>query len=185
MKTRLLLVAMSLTATAAAQTPPPVVSVREAGSAYIVEARFDVAASTAVVREVLTDYDGIPRFMPDIRTSIVRSREGSAVTVEQEAQSRFLMFSKTIHLLLQVQEGAHVLSFQDLCGASFTRYEGSWTLAAAGNGTTVVYKLTADPSFKVPASVIRRLLERNARQTIEHLRAEAGLRGAAALRAAR
>jgi len=134
---------------------------------------------------VLTDYSGIPRFMPDIRTSIVRRREGSIVTVEQEAQSKFLMFSKTVHLLLQVQEGAHVLGFRDICGASFKRYEGSWTLAGAGSETTVIYKLTADPSFKVSAPVLRRLLERNARQTVDHLRAEAGLRAAASVRAAR
>src|SRR5688500_19607052 len=117
MKTVLLLLAMSVTATAAVQTRPPVVTVHEAGGVYFVEARFDVAAAPAVVRDVLTDYSGIPRFMPDIRTSIVRRREGSIVTVEQEAQSKFLMFSKTDHLLLQVQEGAHVLGFRDICGA--------------------------------------------------------------------
>jgi hypothetical protein len=185
MKTRLLLIAMSVTATAAAQTPPPVVTVHETAGAYSVEARFEVAAPVAVVRDVLTDYAGIPRFMPDIRTSIVRHREGSVVTVEQEAHSKFLMFSKTIHLLLQVQEGPQVLTFRDVCGASFKRYEGSWTLVGSEGGTTVAYSLTADPAFKVPASVLRRLLERNARQTIDHLRAEAGLRAAATLRAAR
>lgn len=185
MKTLLLFFAMSVTATAAAQPPAPVVTVHETGGAYNVEARFEVAAPAGVVRGVLTDYAGIPRFMPDIRTSIVRHREGSAVTVEQEAQSKFLLFSKTVHLMLKVQEGATVLSFRDVCGTSFTRYEGSWTLAPSATGTTVIYKLTADPSFRVPASVLRRLFERNARQTIDYLRAEAELRANPGPRAAR
>lgn len=173
------LLAMAVTATAAAQQPPPAaVSVREADGAYIVEARFEVAASAAVVRGVLTDYAGIPRFMPDIRTSVVRNRTGDSVTVEQEATSKFLMFSKTVHLVLVVEEGARLITFRDMCGTSFTRYEGSWTLTGDGPTSTVVYTLTADPSFKVPGSVLRRLLERNSRETIDHLRAEATLRAA-------
>jgi hypothetical protein len=172
------LVAMAVTVTAAAQQPPPAVSVREADGAYIVEARFEVAASAAIVRGVLTDYAGIPRFMPDVRTSVVRNRAGDSVTVEQEASSKFLLFSKTVHLLLVVQEGARLITFRDMCGTSFSRYEGSWTLSGDGPTSTVVYTLTADPSFKVPASVLRRLLERNSRETIDHLRAEAALRAA-------
>ncbi len=170
------LLAMTITAPAAAQQPPPAVTVHESGSAYVVEARFDIAAPAAIVRQVLTDYAGIPRFMPDVRTSIVRSRAGNRVVVEQEAESKFLLFSRTVHLMLDVQEDAHVLTFRDLCGRSFTTYHGSWTLSGDGPVTTVVYRLSADPSFKVPGSVIKRLLDRNARQTIDHLRAEAVLR---------
>ena len=176
--------AMSATA-AAAQTPPPAVSVREAAGAYIVEARFEIAAPPAIVRAVLTDYAGIPRFMPDVRTSVVRSRDGDAVVVEQEAESTFLMFSKTVYLVLDVREGAHVLTFKDIGGKSFTRYEGSWTLSRNGAATTVIYTLTADPSFKVPGGMLRRLLDRDARKTIDHLRAEAVLRATSAVRASR
>lgn len=173
-----LLAAMAVTVTVAAQEPPPAVSVRQLGGAYVVEARFQVAASRAVVHDVLTDYAGIPRFMPDIRTSVVRSRAGDSVIVEQEAQPRFMLFSKTVHLMLDVLEGERLITFRDLCGESFTRYEGTWTLSGDGPRATVVYRLTADPAFAVPASVLKRLLDRNARRTIDSLRAEAALRSA-------
>ena len=174
----LFLLAMAVTATAAAQEPPPAVSVREANGAYVVEARFRVAAPAAIVREVLTDYAGIPRFMPDVRSSVVRRRAGGSVIVEQEAESSFLMFSKRVHLVLDVLEAERVISFRDLCGKSFDKYEGAWTLAPDGDHATVTYTLTADPSFKVPGSVLRRLLDRNARQTIAQLRTEAARRAA-------
>lgn len=172
------LLAMAVASTAAAQQPPPAVSVRETGGAYVVEARFQVAASPAVVRAMLTDYAGIPRFMPDVITSVVRRRAGDAVIVEQEAESKFMLFSKRVHLLLDVLEGDRVIAFRDLCGKSFARYEGTWTLAADGAHAMVVYSLTADPSFAVPGSVLKRLLDRSARQTVDHLRAEAALRTA-------
>ena len=172
------LLAMAAAATAAAQEPPPAVSVREASGAYVVEARFHVAATAGVIRDVLTDYAGIPRFMPDVRSSVVRRRTGSSVIVEQEATSSFLMFSKRVHLVLDVVEGERVITFRDVCGRSFDRYEGAWTLEPGGDGATVTYTLTADPSFKVPGSVLRRLLERGARETIGQLRAEAARRTA-------
>lgn len=165
--------ALALPAMAAAPEPAPEVSVREANGAFIVEARFQVAAPAEVVREVLTDYAGIPRFMPEVRMSVVRQRRGDQVIVEQQAESRFLLFSKTVHLLLHVTEGDRVIAFRDACRRSFERYEGAWTLVPDGDQATVVYTLTADPSFAVPAAVLKRLLDRNARQTIEQLRAEA------------
>lgn len=169
----LLLLAAAMAMPAAAQEPPAAVTVREAHGAYVVEARFEVAASAGVVREVLTDYAGIPRFMPGVRSSVVRQRSGDHVIVEQQAESKFLLFSKTVHVVLDVTEGERVITFRDLCGKSFKRYEGAWMLAGDGARATVIYTLTADPAFAVPPPVLRRLLDRDARQTVDHLRAEA------------
>jgi len=163
---------LALAAMPAAEMPQPAVSVRSSDGVYVVSARFEIDAPVAVVREVLTDYAGIPRFMPDVRKSVVRHRDGRIVLVEQEAVSRVMMFSKTVHMLLEVTEGERVLAFRDLCGTSFSRYEGSWTLDADGARTTVSYALTADPSFSVPSFMLKRLMRDSASKTIEHLRTE-------------
>ena len=173
-------VATFATTASAAQQAPPSVSVRSSGGVYTVEARFEVEASSATVREVLTDYEGIPRFMPDVRKSVVRERAGSRVMVEQEAVSKVLMFSKTVHLLLEVTEGARSIAFRDQCGRSFSRYDGLWTLADDGGRTIVTYTLSAKPTFSVPPFMIKRLLDSNARDTITQLRAESALRTARA-----
>jgi carbon monoxide dehydrogenase subunit G len=169
--------AFAAAAPAAADTPPAV-SVRSADGVYTVEARFDVDAPASTVRAVLIDYEGIPRFMPDVRKSVVRERNGTRVLVEQEAVSKVLMFSKTVHLLLEVTEGAHAIAFRDHCGTSFSRYEGVWTLADEGGRTMVTYTLSAKPTFSVPPFMLKRLLDGNARQTIAQLRAESALRAA-------
>lgn len=173
----LALVAAVAPATAAAQDAP-LVSVRSVDGVYVVDARFEIAAPPETVREMLTDYAGIPRFMPDVRKSVVIRRTGAHVLVEQEAKSKVMFFSKTIHLLLEVHEGAGVLTFRDTCGKSFSRYSGAWTLVADGAGTSVTYSLTAKPAFAVPPFIIKRLLDSNARDTIDALRAESALRDA-------
>ena len=55
-----------------------------------------------VALAVLTDYEQIPRFLPDIKTSVVRERAPGRVVVEQEAVAHMLMFSKRVRLLLEI-----------------------------------------------------------------------------------
>ena len=96
--------------------------------------------------------------------------------VEQEAVSRYLLFSKRVHLVLEVNEGAEVIEFRDLCNTSFKRYEGAWTIAASGQETELRYVLTAQPAFGVPGFILRKLLDRDAREMIDALRAEISTR---------
>jgi hypothetical protein len=146
--------------------------------AYEISARFVVTQSPAAVRAVLTDYDNIARFMPDVRTSRVVERRAGSVRVEQEAVSRFLLFSKRIHLVLDVEESADAIRFRDRCNRSFESYEGSWTMRPIADGTEVGYELSARPAFSAPGPVIRKLLNRDSAIMIDRLRAEIGAREA-------
>ena len=154
----------------------PVVSVSERDGTFIVSARFGVQASAAIARDVLTDYANIPRFAPDVRSSVVLERRDGGARVAQEAVSSFLMFSRRIHLVLDVEEGTDVIAFRDTCGRSFERYEGAWKIGSTGAETMLTYELTARPAFSVPGFVLRRLLNRDATVMIDRLRAEIGAR---------
>ena len=89
-----------------------------------VAATFIVARPTTVVTAVLTDYVRIPHYMPEVRSSQLIERRDDRAVVEQEAVARFLMFSKRIHLILDVEETPLTIAFRDRCGQSFERYEG-------------------------------------------------------------
>ena len=154
----------------------PTVSVREHEGAYVVEARFSVPESAAVVHEVLTDYANIPRFMPDVRSSEVLARDQGYARVEQEAVSKFMLFSRRVHLVLDVDEEAGVIRFRDRCKKSFERYEGTWTIAAGADRTEIAYELSARPAFAVPEFVLRKLLNRDSRLMIDRLRTEIAAR---------
>ena len=148
------------------------VKVREEEGTYHVTAAFEVQQSPAAAYAVLTDYEQVPRFMPDVRTSIVRERTVDRILLEQEAVAKLMFFSKRVQLLLEVRETTDTITFKDTSGKSFSRYEGRWTLAARGNRTDIRYTLAAKPSFSVPTFVLTRLLKRDAGRMIEGLRAE-------------
>ncbi len=165
---------------AAAQTgqSQPDVTVQEARGVYSVTARFHVPQAPPVVFAVLTDYEHIPRFMSDVTTSKVLERTAGHAVVEQEGTSRFMMFSKRVHLVLQITEEADSIRFRDRCGRSFSAYEGQWSFVASDGGTDVVYELTADPSFSVPEAILKRLLRRDSGRMIDSLRREILVRSA-------
>jgi ribosome-associated toxin RatA of RatAB toxin-antitoxin module len=160
----------------AAGSPEPQVSVKEEAGLYKVTATIVVPQPAALAFSVLTDYERIPRFMPDLQASRVLERSDKLTVVEQEAVARFLMFSKRIHLVLEVQEEQATIRFRDRCGQSFARYEGSWTIADAGGLTTITYALSAKPAFDVPGFMLGRLLKRDAGRMIEGLTAEIAAR---------
>ena len=152
--------------------PAPTVTVREERGVYTVSARFHVAEPPAVALAVLTDYENIPRFLPDVTSSVVRERSDSRAVVEQEAVSRMMMFSKKVHFMLEIVEEGNAIRFRDRCGRSFEKYEGAWRLTASGGGTDITYELIAKPSFDVPEFLLKRLLKRDSTRTIERLTSE-------------
>jgi ribosome-associated toxin RatA of RatAB toxin-antitoxin module len=151
---------------------PAAVSVREANGVYTVTARFIVPQAPPVALAVLSDYEQIPRFMPDVKISVVRERTPDRLLVEQEAESRFMMFSKKVHLLLEVAQDGQTIRFADRCARSFSAYQGSWRVEPIGGGTQITYELSAKPAFEVPEFILKRLLKRDSAEMINQLRRE-------------
>jgi ribosome-associated toxin RatA of RatAB toxin-antitoxin module len=173
---------MLVSAGLAAAVPPPHldVSVDARDGLYHVSATFSVPQPASAAFAVLTDYEQIPRFMPDVRKSQVLERREGGIVVEQEAVAHVMMFSKRVHLVLEIEEAPHVIRFHDRCGKSFERYEGAWTISGSEAHVQIAYTLTAKPTFDVPEFLLKRLLRRDAQTMIERLRGEIARRAKAA-----
>jgi len=172
---RLIVFAAVVALTAGAKADPvsaPRVNVTEADGVFTVTAAFAVSEPAHTVIAVLTDYDRIPKFMPDVQISKVVERTPAGAVVEQEAVSKFMMFSKRVHLVLDVREDGNRIRFRDRCGKSFAAYQGSWTITEHDSLTVIDYELSAQPSFEVPGFVLKRLLKRDAALLIDRLKTE-------------
>lgn len=158
-----------LTATQAAGDEP-LIHVRKDEGGYVVMAQFEVAAPPDVVLRVLGDYEQIPHLLPRVKRSVVTARDGNHVVVEQTVAARLLMFSKELHLVLDIREDTDTIAFHDTCNQSFKNYTGWWVVRPSATGSTVVYELSATPAFDVPSMVLARLLKRDSAEMIELLR---------------
>lgn len=148
------------------------VDVTEAGGVFQVSASFAIHQPADAVMAVLTDYERIPKYMPHIEISRVIARTPGGMVVEQQAVSKFMLFSKRVHLLLDVREDEGMIRFSDRCGKSFSAYTGSWIVSQHDSLTVVDYQLSAKPTFEVPGFVLKRLLKRDSALLIERIKAE-------------
>ena len=87
-----------------------------------------------------------------------------------------MLFSKKVHLLLDVTEDGQTLRFTDRCGRSFNLYRGAWGATPTDGGAVVTYELIARPAFDVPEFILKRLLKRDAAEMINRLRREIAAR---------
>jgi hypothetical protein len=92
--------------------------------------------------------------MPDVRTSTVLERDANYAVVEQEAVAKFLMFSKPIHLVLEVHQAAGSLRFRDRCGNSFST-NSDYEYPRATNSAARIMILSTPPPTRVPRRLAR------------------------------
>ncbi len=133
---------------------------------YEVGASGTVLASPANVWKVLTSYDKMDEFVPDLQSCRVLSRNGNEVIIEQFGTARFLFMSKSIHLIVRATEQPMSAIDIALISGDMKHYESRWELQPVPEtgGTRVVYSGRMIPNFYVPGllgtNIIRGDIER-------------------------
>lgn len=127
----------------------------DGGKVYQVASSGTVAATPAVVWRILTDYEHLADYLPNLKSARVVSRNGDRVILEQLGTARFLFFSQTIRVMVQVHEQAPDRIDVSLLGGDMKVYRASWELrpVAGATGTRIVYNATIVPKFDVPGIV--------------------------------
>jgi ribosome-associated toxin RatA of RatAB toxin-antitoxin module len=148
-----------------------------------VEGRFRVAASRAVAWAVLTDYEGIPRFVSSMSESRVTRRAADSVWVEQVAVGRLFFFKRRLRTTLEVhEEPPGLIRFEDVLKKDFERYQGEWRIQESGRQVEVVYHVEARPAASIPDFVARGMFQRTVSQLLSELEREVANRAVLAER---
>ncbi|MES2128615.1 MAG: SRPBCC family protein [Pseudomonadota bacterium] len=132
---------------------------------FAVNASGAVQAAPMAVWKVLTNYERMPEFVPDLQTSRVIARMGSDVVVEQFGVARFMFMSRDIHLLVRVTEVPITAIDIGLINGDMKVYSCRWELVPlASGGTRINYTGKMVPRFYVPgflgANIIRSDIQR-------------------------
>jgi ribosome-associated toxin RatA of RatAB toxin-antitoxin module len=155
----------------AQQLPKLEVSVKrvdaEDTKVFEVAASGDVAATPASVWKILTDYERMPEFVPDMQASHVLSRNGNQAVLEQFGVARFLFIRRAIHLVVQVVEQPMSVIDIGLITGDMTIYNCRWELVPIPEtgGTRILYSGRLAPKFYVPGMLGSNLI----RSDIEHM----------------
>ena len=119
---------------------------------YQVTASGTVLAPPAAVWKVLTSYDRMHEFVPDLASCKVISRTGNEAIVEQFGHARLLFVTKAIHLIVRATETPESSIDIALISGDMKQYEARWELRLAPEtgGTQVLYSGKMMPDFYVP-----------------------------------
>ncbi len=117
-----------------------------------------VKAPEEVVWGMLTDYDHLHQTMPKVVSSALLENRGKIKIIEQTGRSGILIFERSVHFRLKVdEEFPKHLHFEQVDG-DFKLYEGEWNLEAVeapqGKGTLVTYVARMKPDFFAPPILV-------------------------------
>lgn len=122
---------------------------------YEVDATGTVQASLPRVWRILTNYERMTEFVPDMESCKVLSRNGNEVIIEQFGVARFLFMNRTIHLIVRATEQPMSSIDIALISGDMKHYESRWELIPVPEtgGTRIVYHGKLLPNFYVPGLI--------------------------------
>ena len=138
-----------------------------------VEGRFHAAVPVSVAWKVLTDYDGIPRFVHSVIASRTERTSEGGLRVHQSATAGVFLFHQRVSVTLAISERSlHEIVFRDVLGKDFLHYAGRWRLSPDSSGATVQYSLWAEPKGAIARRMCRGVLRKSAEELLSQVRIE-------------
>jgi len=139
---------------AAADATPATLSVSQNGREVLVFATAQVAADSSTTWDVLTGYDRLPEFIPDMSTSRTLKREGSNALVLQSGRAGLGPFKQDFSLTLAVHEVWQQSVTARAVAGDFRRFESSYRLSTDATGhTRIEYSAIIEPMAGLPPLV--------------------------------
>ena len=123
---------------------------------------------------VITDYENLSGFIPNLASSRLLWRRGSQVGLEQVGCQQFcgLRFSARVELELVEQREDGVLRFRMTQG-DFRRFEGAWTVRREPKGACLLYELTVQGRPGMPIGLIEQRLREDLAANLRAVQQEA------------
>ncbi|GAC1505111.1 MAG: hypothetical protein NVS1B6_13070 [Steroidobacteraceae bacterium] len=154
------------------------------GNLITVRASAEMQVDLSTVWNVISDYDHLAEFIPDVRSSRVVQRDGHNVLIEQTGEFGFLFFRQPVDVQLAVVESPPRRIVARAVGGNLTEMEGRYTLENLPTGAVrLSYSARLVPEFPVPPfigrTVVRNVLARQFTAMVkEILRRDAAARSA-------
>lgn len=124
-------------------------------------ARIQIPYSAEQIWQILTDYEQLADFIPNLSQSRRLSEANGKTRIEQVGAQSFLKLKFCARVVLDmVEQFPNALNFQMVEG-DFKEFFGSWRLQPAEQGTTLEYTLTVLPPRTMPIALIERRLKQD------------------------
>jgi len=168
-----LALAATLCAPAFALEQPISIRTGRDGEFVTVSASVLMHVDLRVAWAVLSDYDHLSKFIPDMQSSRVVSREGNKLRVEQKGDVGFLFYREPVNVLLEVDEEPPRLIVARSISGNVRGLETRYELHPSASGVRLDYTGRFVPSFSIPPligmPIVSRMIERRFRAMVDEI----------------
>jgi ribosome-associated toxin RatA of RatAB toxin-antitoxin module len=145
-----------------------------------IQADMLVPADAKTAWAVLTDYNNLARFVPEMESSRVISKPGQPLRIEQQGKSGILSFLVPEYIVLQIEEKpVEHIRFKAIAG-SVSSMRGEWRIVGSGNPVRVIYTARIVPLLPLPPLLGTSMIENDVESKLSAVRREIARRAAAA-----
>ncbi len=142
------------------------------GDLMVLDVELHVPASVADTWAVLTDFEHMPAFLPNIKASSVAARNGNTFELAQTAEARLGIFSTRVSSVRAVELVPMQEIRQHLISGDFKSYEATTRITPKGGETLLVHHGEYASKSWVPPMVGAETIEAEARKQYGQLVAE-------------
>jgi hypothetical protein len=143
------------------------IDVERDGSAFRLSATLFAPVPQTLAWEVLTDFDHMAAFVPNLVSSRVVARDGNVLTIEQRGTAKFGLLAFAFDSARQVDLfPPHEIRSNQLSG-NMRRMESLTRFAARDGGTSLTYRVDVVPGAYYPAALTERFLRHEVAEQFE------------------
>jgi len=157
----LLAATLVLAGNASSATDSPIRNIDDTydGDTYVVNAVMFAPVAQSVAWEVLTDFDHMAQWVPNVSESKVLKRDDNSVTIEQRGVAKYgaVNFPYVTERKIELKPPGTIMSLQTK--GSLRRVASTLLLATEGKGTRLTYHLEIEPSLLASALLSKEFLQ--------------------------
>ncbi len=144
-----------------------------------VRADVTIPASKERVWAVLTAYEQLAEFIPNLTYSHVVQRQNEYLLLHQKGNIWLPLYRRKAEVVLRVEESSAkdrvsfraLRDLRDFEGVhqDFVVYEGGWSVQKVAQGTLIFYQATVEPNFWIPNWALAELERQTLKMTFRAL----------------
>jgi ribosome-associated toxin RatA of RatAB toxin-antitoxin module len=130
-----------------------------------ITAKVQIPHTVETVWKILTDYEALPQFIPNLAKSCLLEHPQGGIRLEQVGSQKLLNFKFCARVVLDLEEiFPKIINFQMVEG-DFKGFSGFWCLEpyslGTEQGTVLCYTIQVWPKLTMPVSIIENRLSKD------------------------
>jgi carbon monoxide dehydrogenase subunit G len=148
------------------------VVVKKHAGAVLVDVSMYVNATAQETWSVLTDYNHMANFFPNLHSSRIINKSGNTVRIEQTGRVAYGPFSFPFESIREIELKPFSEIRSRAIGGSLSKGDASTRLIAEGGGTKILYHSESIPNVWVPPAIGPHIIAKQTGAQFESLRNE-------------